>query len=232
MRGMQLLELETPQRNETLREQLLETLRQAVISGKIPPGGKLVEAQVAEQLGVSRGPVREAVRQLVEEGLVEHVPYRGTVVKTLTLKDIEEIYSFRTLLESFAFKLIWPLRTPQFFAALDDRHHALQQAILKKDQQEAIRKEMDLHGLVYEYANHKILLDSWNMLRSRLHFYFTLHQRAHRREGALPDAHVRYVELAEGERLELMLAEIESHMRRGLEGVSEFVKNWNGDSQA
>lgn len=223
---MKLQALELPRRNETLREQLVETLRQAVVSGRLPPGGKLVEAQIAEQLKVSRGPVREAIRQLVEEGLVEHIPYRGTVVKTLTLEEIEEIYSFRILLESFAFRLVWPRRTPEFFEELDERHQALKEAILAQDQQEAIRREMDLHGVVYAYANHKILHDSWSMLRGRLHVYFTLHQTAHHRAGALLDAHERYVELAKGEALETMLAEIENHMQRGLERVRAFVSSW------
>ena len=224
---MKLQELDLPKRNETLREQLVETLRQAVISGKVPPGGKLVEAQIAEQLGVSRGPVREAIRQLTEEGLVEHIPYRGTLVKTLTLEDIQEIYSFRILLESFAFELVWPNRTPEFLEELDTRHQALQEAIRELDQQEAIKREMDLHGVVYAYASHKILLDSWHMLRGRLHFYFTLHQTAHQRAGALLDAHVRYVERAKGDDLNLMLQEIEEHMRRGLSRVGEFVRGWN-----
>lgn len=224
---MKIGELELPKRNETLREQLVATLRHVLVSGKLPPGGKVVEAQIAEQLGVSRGPVREAIRQLVEEGLVEHIPYRGTIVKSLTLEDIEEIYSFRILLESFAYRLVWHKRTPEFFETLDARHQDLQEAILKQDQQEAIRREMDLHGVVYEYANHKILMDSWNMLRGRLHFYFTLHQTAHKRAGALLDAHVRYVESAKGNDLDQMLQDIEHHMRRGLDRVGEFVKGWN-----
>lgn len=224
---MTLRGLELPKRNDTLREQLLETLRYAIISGKISPGGKLVEAHIAEQLGVSRGPVREAIRQLVEEGLVEHISYRGTLVKTLTLEDIEEIYSFRILLESFAFRLVWSKRTPEFFEELEARHQALQETIFKKDKQEAIKQELDLHGVVYEYANHKILMDTWKMLRARIHFYFTVHQTAHQRAGALLNAHDDYVELAKGEQLEPMLREIEEHMQRGLDRVGEFVRYWN-----
>ena len=125
-----LRELALPKRNETLREQMVETLRNAVISGAIPPGQKLVEAQIAEQLGVSRGPLREAMRQLVEEGLLEHIPYRGTMVKTVTVQDLEEIYSFRILLETFAFKLVWQHRGPSFLETMDARHHALDRCLL------------------------------------------------------------------------------------------------------
>lgn len=220
-------ELEQPKRGGTLRQQLVETLRSAVMSGQIRPGSRLVELQLAEQLGVSRGPLREAVRQLVEEGLVDQVPYKGTVVKSLSMKDVEEVYSFRTILESFAFERVWEHRAPEFTSALDARHDALLEAIEAKDRPLAIAREMDLHGTVYEYSGHRILLDSWRMLRGHLHLYFNLHQAAHDRAGPLRDAHVTYVELAKGDDLAAMRSEIEEHMQRGLQRLSEFVERWD-----
>jgi DNA-binding GntR family transcriptional regulator len=110
---------------------------------------------------------------------------------------------------------------------LDARHRELKEAIRAQDQQLAISREMDLHGLVYEFADHRILLDSWKLLRGHLHLYFTLHQTAHGRAGALVDAHERYVELAKGEDLDLMLREVEEHMHRGLDRLREFVEEWN-----
>lgn len=220
--------LESPKRNETLREQLVDTLRQAVLGGRIQPGEKVVEAQLAEQLGVSRGPLREAIRQLIEEGLIEQTPYKGSVVRTLSVRDIEEMYSYRILIESFAFERVWEKRGPEFFQALKAHNRALKLAIVEQDQQAAIRSEMDLHGTVYEFVGHGLLLESWLMLRGRLHFYFTLHQTAHGRAGPLDDAHDRYVELASGDDLGAMLAEIEDHMQRGLGRIREFVVGWGG----
>lgn len=213
-------------RGGTLRQQLVETLRNAMLSGKIPPGSRLVELQLAEQLGVSRGPLREAVRQLVEEGLIDQVPYKGTVVKTLSTKDVEEIYSFRTLLETFAFERIWDRRCEEFRRSLDARHAALREAIAAEDRQLAIAREMDLHSTVYEFADHRVLLDSWRMLRGHLHLYFNLHQAAHDRAGPLPDAHVRYVTLAKGDDLAPMRCEIQQHMGRGLRRLAHFVEEW------
>lgn len=207
----------------TLREQLVITLREAVLNGKLPPGQKLVETKLAEQMGVSRGPLREAIFQLVEEGLLEQIPFRGTVVRSLSVADIQEIYSFRILLESFAFKLIWDRREDDYYRTLDSRHRALGYAIYSGDQQQAIRREMDLHGFAYEYSGHRSLIESWNLLRGRLHFYFTLHQQAHQRTAALPGAHDTYVELAKGDDLEAMVNEIEEHMSRGLDRLEAFV---------
>lgn len=217
---------------KTLRERLVAVLRKAILEATLPPGGRLVETKLAQQLGVSRGPLREAIFQLVEEGLLEQIPYRGTVVRSLSVEDIKEIYSFRTLLESFAFKLIWDRRTPDYFRLLDSRHRALAYAIYAGDQQEAIRREMDLHSLVYEFSGHRSLIDSWNLLRGRVHFYFTLHQQAHQRAAALPDAHDSYVQLAKGEDLEAMLQEVEEHMRRGLDTLEAFVVERSRRAQA
>lgn len=207
----------------TLRERLVAVLRKAVLEATLPPGSRLVETKLSEQLGVSRGPLREAIFELVKEGLLEQIPFRGTVVRSLSVEDIQEIYSFRTLLESFAFKLVWDKRTPDYERMLDSRHRALNYAIYAGDQQQAITREMDLHGLVYEFSRHGSLIESWNLLRGRLHFYMTLHQQAHKRSAALPDAHDRYVELAKGDDLDAMLREVEEHMRRGLDTLEAFV---------
>src|SRR5690554_402538 len=208
----------------TLRERLVAALRKAVLEATLPPGSRLVETKWAEQLGVSRGPLREAIFELVKEGLLEQVPFRGTVVRSLSVEDIQEIYSFRTLLESFAFRLVWEKRTPEYFRMLDSRHRALNYSIYAGDQQQAITREMDLHGLVYEFSKHRSLIESWNLMRGRLHFYFTLHQQAHKRSAALPDAHDRYVELSKGQDLDAMLQEVEEHMRRGLDTLEAFVR--------
>ncbi len=215
----------------TLREQLVIVLRKAILEAALPPGERLVETSLAEQLGVSRGPLREAIRQLVEEGLVDQTPFTGTVVRSLSVEDIQEMYSFRILLESFAFKIVWDKRTPEFYRMLDSRHRALAYAIYSGDQQQAITREMDLHGLVYEFSKHRSLIDSWNLLRRRLHFYFTLHHEAHHRKGALPDAHDTYVALAKGDDLNAMLREVEEHMRRGLGTLEAFVVARSARSQ-
>lgn len=214
-----------PERTETLREQLARALRDAVLSGRIKPGERIVENQLAARLGVSRGPLREAIFQLVEEGLFEQVPYRGTVVKGLDAQDLAEIYSFRIMLETFAFEIVWDRRDRAFRDELVRRHDALLAAVSARDAQAAITTELDLHGLVYEASGHRILQATWQMLRQRLHVYFSLHQAAHNRVGPLLDAHTDYVGRACGDDLGAMKDEIGRHMRRGLDRLEEFVRS-------
>ena len=91
---------ETAERNLTAQELVLSSLREAILSGALPPGSRLRQERLAEQFGTSRIPVREALRALEHEGIVSSVPYRGFTVTELDADDIEEVYEMRILLES------------------------------------------------------------------------------------------------------------------------------------
>lgn len=85
-----------------IRNVVYDSLRQAILDGSIPPGERLVESELAETLNVSRMPVREAIRKLEAEGLVEHQPRKGAVVKAFSEEDILEIYTLREAMEALA----------------------------------------------------------------------------------------------------------------------------------
>lgn len=88
-----------------IREIVLERLRKAIMNGTFQTGDRLVETSIAEKMGVSRTPVREAFRQLEIEGLAENLPRKGTIVKGISKRDIFEIYEIREVLEGLAFRL-------------------------------------------------------------------------------------------------------------------------------
>ena len=81
-------------------------MRDSILSGELSPGSKLVEADLAERFGTSRGPVREAIRELARDGLVVELPRRGTVVSTLSARDLAEVYAVREALETGASRVI------------------------------------------------------------------------------------------------------------------------------
>ncbi len=99
-------------------EQVAERIREAIVLGNIPPGTRLLEAQLATRLGVSRIPVREALARLEAEGLVERAPYQGARVMRLTIDQVRESFMLRSLLEGFATKLATPHVTPEEIARL------------------------------------------------------------------------------------------------------------------
>lgn len=209
----------------TFRQHIAEQLRAAILSGALPPGAPIVETALAGQFQVSRGPLREALRQLVEEGLLVTVPYTGTHVITLSVEDVREIHSMRVTLECFAFEQAWHKRDAAFRAELQRRHEALIAAIDEGDDRAAILAELELHGLVYEASGHRLLQRTWSSLRGRLQLYWAAHHRAHAIRGPRRDGHESYVAAALGDDLEVMRAEITSHMRRGGEQTEKFLRD-------
>ena len=86
----------------SLRGKIFNILRQQILDGKYLPGDSLIETKLAEELGVSRTPIREAIRQLELEGLVDSIPNKGVIVRGISEKDIEDIYTIRKVLEGLA----------------------------------------------------------------------------------------------------------------------------------
>jgi DNA-binding GntR family transcriptional regulator len=173
---------------------------------------------------VSRGPLREALRQLIEEGLLVTVPYTGTHVAALSVKDVREIYSLRTTLERFAFEQVWDRRDAAFRRELRRRNALLTGAIDAGDDHASIEAELALHGLVYEASGHRLLQRAWAALRGRLQLYWAAHHRAHGRRGPRRDSHDSYIRAALGRDLDVMRSEIEHHMRRGAEQTETFLR--------
>lgn len=215
------LSLPSIEKAETLRERIVGALREEIVGGVLRPGAQLVESRLADQLNVSRGPVREAIRQLVEEGLLESIAYRGTFVRTLTVRDVEEIYSFRSALDKFAFRITWEKRDDRFFTELDRRHDALMRAIRHDETSEAVARELDLHSLVYEWSEHALLQSTWHDLRGIVHFCLALHHQAHR---ALLAAHEEYVNVARGSSRQEMNRAIDRHLKAGLQRIRGYVE--------
>lgn len=193
------------------------------MNGTLEPGSQVIETRLASQFGVSRGPLREAIRQLIDEGLLFSKSYTATFVTELSKDDVREIYSIRTVLETFAFELVWDRREEAFRMEIERRHRALLEAIDRREDEESILAELKLHSLVFEQAGHKLLLSMWNSLRGRLQLYWAAHHRAHGRRGPRRAAHDDYVRLATGNSLEKMKAEITDHMQRGAERTEAFL---------
>lgn len=202
----------------TIRHRIAQQLTAHIVAGKLLPGQKLTEQELAASLNVSRGPLREAIRELADIGLLVSIPYKGLYVRSVTQRDLEELYSLRTALESLAFERCWSRRTPESLAELQRRNEVLIGIIDEgTDSLAAIEQELHLHAWCYELSDHRLLQRSWESMRPNLNLYFSLHQRAHQRCGPLRQSHDVYVELAQGEDLDDMLQHLQDHMRQGLE---------------
>jgi len=216
----------------TLREGAADALRAAVLSGRLPPGAPVVEVALARALGISRAPLREAIRELLEEGLlVQPRAWGGVSVAPLDAVVARELYTLRTTLEIFAFECAWERRDTAFRAALALRQGALCAAIDAGDDEASITAELALHSLVYEQSGHGLLLHAWRAIRGRLTLYWAAHHRAHGRPGPRRDAHDDYIRRALGDDLDAMRAELREHMQRGLATVLRFIEDRKKEPQ-
>jgi DNA-binding GntR family transcriptional regulator len=229
---MAVSDLLEPVSKSTLRARIAERLRAAILAGDIPPGAALVETALSERFAVSRGPLREALRQLIEEGLVVTVPYTGTHVASLSVDDVHEIYSLRTALEIFAIEQAWGRRDARFRAELIRRNELLIATIDAGDDRASIETELAFHGLVYEASGHRLLQRAWHSLRGRLQLYWAAHHRAHGRRGPRRDSHDSYIAAVLGDDLAAVRREIADHMRRGAEQTEKFLRATPGMSGA
>jgi len=104
----------------SLRNRIYQHLKNAILNGVYKPGESLIELKVAKELGVSRTPVREAIRQLELEGLVSSIPNKGVIVEGVTEKDVEDIYTIRKMIEGLAARWAAEKITPEQLKELKD----------------------------------------------------------------------------------------------------------------
>lgn len=154
--------------NKPLREQILNILRDAIVNGEFKPGHPLVETDLATQLGVSRAPLREALQILNKEGLLETVPYHGTTVRRLTRTDIEELYSLRSVLESFAIQRIIAQNSPENTQRFRDCFARMLAAAEANDIKLLNKVDREFHDTLIACSNHGLLMSVWNAVALRV----------------------------------------------------------------
>jgi DNA-binding GntR family transcriptional regulator len=149
-------------------EHIFEHLKQAIIRGDIPSGSRIVETRIAETMGVSRTPVREAIHKLEREGLLVKQPASGFTVTGLTRKDIEECFGIRAVLEGYAALLATVRHTPDQLKPLI-RKNELFRKHLEKDDLKALPKiNTELHNMIYDLSGSPKLIKMINDLKEQI----------------------------------------------------------------
>lgn len=155
-------------KNISIREQTLDTLRDAILAGELKPGDTLTEMDLSKQLGVSRAPIREALRILNSEGLIETVPYHGTTVRRLTKVDIVEIYSMRILLETFAIEHVIKTNNPEHIKVLRNNYDQMVKAGSENDIKLVNELDRDFHDALIEMSGHSLLMSMWQTVAMKV----------------------------------------------------------------
>jgi transcriptional regulator, GntR family len=162
---------------QPLRDVIFETLRKAIINGEIKPGERLMEVAIAEQMGVSRTPVREAIRRLEAEGLVTMVPRKGTHVSELSAKDIIDVLEVRGALDKLATSLAAKRMKPQQLRALESIHKQFVSCVEKENIEGAVKKDIEFHDAIYAASGNSRLIGVLSTLKEHIYRFRVIYLR-------------------------------------------------------
>ena len=147
-----------------LRDVVFENLRGAIVEGKLKPGQRLMEVQLAEQLGVSRTPVREAIRKLELEGLVVMLPRKGAYVVNMSLKDVVDVLEIRASLEGLAASLSAERITDEDIKKLESIVEEFENNVDESNVEALLKKDVEFHECIFKSTNNKRLHQLINSL--------------------------------------------------------------------
>ena len=160
-----------PLENLTLWQRVHDRLREQILSGDLEPGAELAEVALSEQLGVSRGPIREALGRLASEGLVTVRPRRGAVVRSLSKEEFLELYQVREALEMMAVKLAVPRLRAEDFEALQGLIEAMASHAERDEVAEFFEANVAFHGRLLEASGNGKLQELYGQLLGQLGRY-------------------------------------------------------------
>lgn len=154
-----------------LRDVVFNTLREAILRGDLQPGERLMELQLASQLGVSRTPIREAIRMLEQEGLAVTMPRKGAEVAKMTLKGMEDVLEIRGALDELASQLACERITEEQLERLETRKQEFEKSLPSGDVKLIAEADVNFHDIIYEATGNPKLVNLLNNLREQIYRY-------------------------------------------------------------
>ena len=142
----------------SLRGKVFSQIQNDILNGKFQPGDSLIETRLSEDLGVSRTPIREALRQLELEGLVQSIPNKGVVVTGVSTKDIKDIYTIRMMIEGLAARLAAENITEDEINELKECLDLEEFYTIKNDTEQVLKLDSKFHGIIFKASKSKPLL--------------------------------------------------------------------------
>ncbi len=209
---------------KSLREEIYESLKKSILHGKLKGGQRLIEEQLAHQMGISRTPVREAFHKLERDDLVRRRPQGGFVVREFTQEDVEEIFGIRTALESYAAYLATLHITPDEISALEKKVKEAERALKKGEEDRAVEVHTKFHDLLYNACKSQKLIEIISNFRD--YFYRYRYALLHTEGGmeiSIQD-HLQMLEAMKRRNPRLVERLVRKHLERGKEIILREIQ--------
>ncbi|MGO1117369.1 GntR family transcriptional regulator [Rhodovibrionaceae bacterium A322] len=188
-----------------LVEETTQKLRRAIIQGELAPGTRVVESELARQLGISRAPLREAARRLEQAGLLTSNPRRGFFVRTLDLDELDDIYSLRIALERYACSLAVERATPEDILDLKAQIKVMEDLAEQGDLYHQVEQDLKFHEMLCQISGNKKLVGLFRSIADENRLIIALIGQLFKEPKEMADVHhvlVACLEQGDAERLD------------------------------
>ena len=207
-----------------LRDVVFNTLREAILKGELKPGERLMELQLAAKLGVSRTPIREAIRMLEQEGLAVTIPRKGAEVAKMTEKDMEDVLLIRCSLEDLAVRLscdkISAAELQELRIAMED----FEKKTKSDNVVEIAKADVTFHDILYKAADNPKLLLLLNNLREQMYRYRVEYLKDKNIYGRLIEEHRQMYDAIMSKDKERVADYVEKHLHNQAEAVKKLIR--------
>lgn len=220
---------------QTRRDAVVDELRRAIVAGELKAGQRVREVHIAQQLGVSRPTLREAVYQLIHEGLLEQQPYRGVVVTSIDEKFITDTAAVRVALETLAAKALADDPDGSRRAKLEAAWQEYRAAHGAQDAARLHRAHVALHRTIWDASDNIMLKRIWPTVEAQINLAITVDESTRSDPDRALHVHQRLIDAILGGDPETIEAEVERHTRSSADELIEIIaerKRSGADSKA
>ncbi len=207
-----------------LRDVVFQTLREAILKGDLRPGERLMELQLAAKLGVSRTPIREAIRMLEQEGLAVTIPRKGAEVARMTEKNMEDVLQIREALDELAVQVACDKMTDQQLENLTLAMKNFENAIQAGDLKKTAAYDVEFHDIIYESTDNPKLVTLLNNLREQIYRYRVEYLKEKENYPMLIKEHETIVAALKEKNKERVSDAMRCHIRNQAETVENIVR--------
>ena len=211
---------------------MFDNLKQAVIKGKITPGNRLIESRLAETLGISRTPVREAIHKLEREGYLKKLPRGGFVVLGFSREDIEETWGIRGVLESYAARLAAIKHEAKELYPLENQINAYQKCLDSNNLNPLLKINTEFHDLLYALSRSPRLIKMINNLKDQIYRYRKVILQNETLARISNEDHKRMLEYIKRRDAEGVESLVRDHLIRGQEAVLNQIDTFQNEANA
>jgi DNA-binding GntR family transcriptional regulator len=216
-----------PLERRVFREEIREQLIEDILNGRLAPGARIVETRIAQQFGVSQGPVREALRDLELFGFVISSPFRGTQVRKISTEDLLEIYPIRAALEGVAARAAAGRIDDATLKHLQDLIEVMREAAVGGDHRTAVDADQAFHHAIVKASGNRMLEHVWQTMRLSITTCVT-HSLTHRSLHEIAERHVNVLEALRARDAQ----GAEAAIRRHIEEPGEWILSEHGGKQS